>query len=255
MPDVTADMVVQQMQRMLGGDWTYRFGAEVGNYPNTDLTKKIDCSEATESAVRWAAESVGSRVRLTDGSFAQHDACYNAGTLIPIAQARKTPGALVFLSRVADVKPGMGRNGVYHVGLVGQGEWVLEACCSNGDVIKPIKFDARHWYHRGGLIPGIVYPEPPPVQPPVVTPPPATTFTLAFQGGGSMTLRVVKNGVKGTDAKSYQRLLGDRGFSPGAADGVFGPKSVAATKNFQKAKGLTADGIIGANTAERLIEG
>ena len=86
----------------------------------------------------------------------------------------------------------------------------------------------------------------------------SATFTLPFQGGGAMTLRMLKAAspdMSGTDVKSWQRLLADRGHSPGSVDGYWGDKSVSALKNFQKAKGLTADGVLGPSTAERLIEG
>jgi hypothetical protein len=169
MSDVTASMVVDHMMTMQGGDWRYRFGAEINDVPNAGGSKLVDCSEATEAAVRWAAQSVGSPLRLTDGSFAQYDACYKAHTLIPLAQARQTPGALVFLSKRHDVTPGMGRNGIFHVGIIRSPEVVLEACCRNGDVVRPVDFDRRSWHHLGGLIPGVVYPAAPPPEP--VTPP------------------------------------------------------------------------------------
>jgi peptidoglycan hydrolase-like protein with peptidoglycan-binding domain len=70
-----------------------------------------------------------------------------------------------------------------------------------------------------------------------------------------MTLRLIKKGLSGTDCKSWQRLLADRGYSPGAIDGDFGPNSEAALKKFQSAKGLTADGVLGAQSGERLLEG
>jgi hypothetical protein len=139
----------------MNAGWHYRFGAEVG--ASDPHEKQIDCSEATERAVRRAADRVSSSLRLTDGSFAQYDACARAGTLISLEQARNTPGALVFLSHVSHVRPGMGRDGIYHVGMVLNRDTVLEACCANGDPIRPVAFNRRNWYKEGGLIPGVVY--------------------------------------------------------------------------------------------------
>lgn len=52
----------------------------------------------------------------------------------------------------------------------------------------------------------------------------------------------------GTDVRTYQQQLADRGFSPGTIDGVRGPKTIAAVKQFQLANGLTVDGIVGRQT-------
>ena len=73
-----------------------------------------------------------------------------------------------------------------------------------------------------------------------------------------MTLRLIKDtspNMTGTDIRSWQRLLADRGYSPGTIDGSYGSNSASACRKFQTAKGLTADGVIGPATAERLIEG
>lgn len=51
--------------------------------------------------------------------------------------------------------------------------------------------------------------------------------------------------VKGTEGPAVlllQKLLAERGFSPGALDGDFGPKTERAIKAFQKDAGLTVNG-------------
>lgn len=65
----------------------------------------------------------------------------------------------------------------------------------------------------------------------------------------------VKRGSKGTQAKCVQAMLICRGFSCGScgADGDFGSDSVTAVRGFQNGLGLTADGIVGKNTATRLF--
>jgi peptidoglycan hydrolase-like protein with peptidoglycan-binding domain len=49
-----------------------------------------------------------------------------------------------------------------------------------------------------------------------------------------------------------QQQLEQRGFSPGAIDGVAGPKTKAAIKAFQTANGLAADGVVGPKTQAAL---
>ena len=59
---------------------------------------------------------------------------------------------------------------------------------------------------------------------------------------------IVKQGSRGECARQAQEDLKRAGFNPGTIDGIFGNNSVAATKNFQASRKLTADGIIGPTT-------
>ncbi|MBB6097247.1 peptidoglycan hydrolase-like protein with peptidoglycan-binding domain [Deinobacterium chartae] len=63
---------------------------------------------------------------------------------------------------------------------------------------------------------------------------------------------VLRNGSTGSAVTAAQYLLRARGYSI-SADGVFGSGTESAVRSFQSAQGLTADGIIGANTWTRLI--
>ncbi|MFG3041885.1 peptidoglycan-binding protein [Streptomyces sp. NPDC048330] len=58
---------------------------------------------------------------------------------------------------------------------------------------------------------------------------------------------VLKTGSKGTDVRSVQHLLAAHGGAV-TADGVFGCKTAAATRQFQARTGLRADGIVGPKT-------
>ncbi|WP_304608736.1 peptidoglycan-binding domain-containing protein [Hyalangium versicolor] len=77
----------------------------------------------------------------------------------------------------------------------------------------------------------------------------AARTTLSAAAPSQPTL---KQGSSGAAVKTLQQALAKAGFSPGAADGQFGPKTAAAVKAFQSAKGLAADGIVGPKTWAKL---
>ena len=54
--------------------------------------------------------------------------------------------------------------------------------------------------------------------------------------------------VSKTTVKKVQKVLKSCGYNCGTADGVMGTKTVKALKKYQKANGLTVDGIIGSST-------
>ena len=65
----------------------------------------------------------------------------------------------------------------------------------------------------------------------------------------------LKSGDHGYQVKRLQRLLAQRGFAPGAADGIFGAATAAAVKQAQKAHALAVDGIAGPLTWKALLAG
>lgn len=71
----------------------------------------------------------------------------------------------------------------------------------------------------------------------------------------TVKLREIANGSKGNDVKSAQVLLNGYGYNCGKADGIFGTNTTAATKKYQKAKNIKDDGIIGATTWNKLLNG
>ncbi|SEL58339.1 Peptidoglycan-binding (PGRP) domain of peptidoglycan hydrolases-containing protein [Stigmatella aurantiaca] len=83
----------------------------------------------------------------------------------------------------------------------------------------------------------------------VVGPKTWAKLTAAPSGGATPTL---KQGATGASVTNLQNRLAQHGFNPGAADGQFGPKTTAAVKAFQSAKGLVADGVVGPKTWAKL---
>lgn len=60
--------------------------------------------------------------------------------------------------------------------------------------------------------------------------------------------------MRGTDVADWQRFLIAQGLSTGPADGIFGTGTAAATRAFQTAAGMGADGIVGTFTLARAVD-
>lgn len=61
-------------------------------------------------------------------------------------------------------------------------------------------------------------------------------------------LKLTSPMMKGDDVKEFQTLVNAKGYSPGKIDGIYGNNSVSACKAFQKASGLSVDGMCGDKT-------
>jgi peptidoglycan hydrolase-like protein with peptidoglycan-binding domain/YHS domain-containing protein len=75
---------------------------------------------------------------------------------------------------------------------------------------------------------------------------PASTTTT------STITRLLAVGSHGDDVKLVQTNLNKNGFSL-VVDGIFGAKTQAAVKEYQKSNGLAVDGVVGPNTSAKLI--
>ena len=72
----------------------------------------------------------------------------------------------------------------------------------------------------------------------------------------NVTLNVLQKGSKGEQVKALQRMLYAMGYNLGSnnpIDGSFGSKTDSAVRAYQKSKGLTVDGIVGAKTWGSLL--
>lgn len=68
----------------------------------------------------------------------------------------------------------------------------------------------------------------------------------------SAAVEPLRLGSRGSEVKAVQKRLKELGYLSDSADGVFGPKTEAAVKAFQKRNSLTADGVVGTATRARL---
>jgi N-acetylmuramoyl-L-alanine amidase len=136
-----------------------------------------------------------------------------AGTLIPVHDALRVRGALLFR-----IDEGAGHD---HVAIsLGDGR-TMEARGKDFGVNIFSTAD-RRWTHAG-MIPGF-----------------------------SQADRELKKGDRGGDVRWVQRRLQVHGLEPGPADGVFGSRTDTAVRSFQRARDLGVDGIVGAKTREAL---
>lgn len=101
----------------------------------------------------------------------------------------------------------------------------------------------------------------PPVSGAIASPPAATPTAPANPAASEPTpatpeeaaLPILRLGAQGEAVRRLQERLRARGFLDGAADGVFGPATLAAVEAAQAALGLAVDGAVGPATWEALL--
>lgn len=74
------------------------------------------------------------------------------------------------------------------------------------------------------------------------------TFVQTFTPQASESVYVATK----SENKQIQQRLKELGYYKGSIDGIIGPQSLKAIKNFQRDYGLTVDGIVGKNTLKAL---
>jgi peptidoglycan hydrolase-like protein with peptidoglycan-binding domain len=63
----------------------------------------------------------------------------------------------------------------------------------------------------------------------------------------------VSNKMERGDTKNAQQALQAKGYNPGPIDGVYGPRTTAAMRDYQKAEGLKVTGEMDADTRAKLM--
>ena len=139
--------------------------------------------------------------------------------------------------------------GADHVGIVtrvdGTSFWVTEGNYRDGVKTRSMQVNGR--YIRGFGLPDYAK-----KATGVASTMPTTTVT---EKTVTVKLRQLKKGNVGNDVKALQTLLIIGGYSCGSAgaDGDFGSGTDAAVRKYQKANGLTVDGVVGAVTWGKLL--
>ncbi len=113
-------------------------------------------------------------------------------------------------------------NPYYHVGIYIGNNSVIEAQGTYKGVVKSSLFG---WTHYGYW-----------------------KFVDWENAGGDKIVETLRKGSKGSAVVALQEMLNKLGYNAGNVDGIFGAKTEAAVKAFQKDRGLTVDGIAGEQT-------
>lgn len=96
----------------------------------------------------------------------------------------------------------------------------------------------------------------PPAVIPVVTPAPVLPAPGSLTHGALAPLtgsRLLQSGSTGEDVRAWQHILRLDGFAPSIeADGVYGAKTITATKLWQSQRGLSPDGKVGPATRAKI---
>ena len=155
----------------------YILGAEA---KPTDADPEVfDCSELVE----WACGQAGVAPKMPDGSNAQFTHCTNHKTLIPVAEAIQTRGALLFVDKGAAAGGGKGNHVAFSLGngstIEARGtKWGVGMWTAHG----------RNWTH-GARIPGCDYtPAAPPFPIPKPAPPTAEPAFYRYPSGAGVFL-------------------------------------------------------------------
>lgn len=123
-----------------------------------------------------------------------------------------------------------------HIGVVVDNDWVVEAQGTNAGVVKT-RISASKWKYWGlgkgmtfDFIPG------------------KTNQQVSENPEPSVKKHTtLRKGARGSDVREMQTLLSKDGYDL-VLDGIFGSKTLAAVKAFQKKHNLVVDGIVGPKT-------
>lgn len=120
---------------------------------------------------------------------------------------------------------------------------VSDPAKSQAGLETKVSKDPRNWLY-------LIYPPDTPVS---VSPTTSTSKPTTTGGKKVYNFGTVQNGTRGAAAYLLQTALNLRANAGLVLDGISGVKTVAAIKAWQKAHGLTVDGICGKNTWNSLL--
>ena len=250
---ISTEALIAKFQHALDNDWGYIWGTAgvmwtAARQAQLEQTTDSDRESGRKYGSKWIGHTVADCSGLFAwafkmlGGYMYHGSntmwdkyCTAKGELIKGRRddgKELKPGTAIFTHNTTTGKRG-------HVGLyIGNG-WVIEASGTINGVIRS-KLTISKWVEWGELK-GVNYESAP--------------ADIITDPEDNMTYGTLKKGAKGPVVKYAQQLLMDHGYSlpKYGADGDYGSETVSAVKAFQKANGLTTDGIIGKKTWEKLL--
>lgn len=187
-----------------------------GGHSSKNGVQRVDCSGLVLQAARMSGMNL-------DGTAAMQQ---RMGKPVGLNELR--PGDLLFKGNPAT-----------HVGIyLGNGQFIHSP--RTGDVVKIQAMSSYSgWNNARRIFDGAGA---------TATTAPAPTDTVSVSSGS------LRRGTRGAAVVELQNALKAQGFDPGPADGDFGPKTEAAVKAFQAAKGLEVDGVAGPKTRAALAQ-
>ena len=229
---------VQYMVSKYGTDWKKSADAKADNYYKAALygSKWINHTVADCSGLFvWAFKQLGGSIY--HGSNSIYDRyCSEKGKITDDIRKTMLPGTAVFVCKPSGNKS--------HIGLyAGNGKVIEEKGTEAGCCVSNVT-DGKWTYY--GLLKGIEYtaqdaPEQPSDPKDEETP--------------TQQMPTLRRGNTGEYVTLLQTKLANLGYDLGkyGVDGDFGSATLAAVKAYQKANGLTVDGVVGKNTWESLM--
>lgn len=249
---ISTEALIAKFQYALDNDWGYIWGTAgvlwtAARQEQLEKTTDSDRKSGRKYGSKWIGHTVADCSGLFAWAFKQLGGYMYHGSNTMWDKYCTTKGELIKGRRDdgKELKPGTAifthateKRG--HVGLYIGGGWVIEASGTINGVIRT-KITISKWKEWGELK-GVNYEN-------------APADVITDPAEDNMTYGTLKKGAKGPVVKYAQQLLMDHGFSlpKYGADGDFGSETASAVKAFQQANGLTADGIIGKKTWEKLL--
>ena len=226
---VTPNQIIETARGQFGKPYIYASAPE----PSVKNPKSFDCSGYT----RWVFGRNG--VAIPMGSWNQAIMCRDHGTIIPVSEAIRTPGALLF-GGPNNGYSGYGPSG--HVAISLGNGYTAEAM-GTAYGVGSWRASGRPWTNAG-LVPGVTYSNPP-----------VNANTVLKQDliDKVKTLPVLKKNYTGFPVQVWQCALNASIGSHLIGDGKFGPQTDAATRDFQKFWRITVDGIVGPQTRSVMV--
>lgn len=223
-----ASDLIAKFQYALDNNWGYIWGT-AGEIWTAEKQSKSTRQQTIDNGKKWIGHRVADCSGLFAWAFKQLGGSIYHGSNTMYKSYCTDKGKI---SNKEELKPGFalftGSEGNHgHVGLyIGDG-WVIEAAGTQTGVIKS-KASAKKWTYWGKLK-GVDYSEIP---------------------GANDDNPTLRKGDSGTAVYKLQSILQGLGYDLGklGVDGEFGSATEKAVKAFQKAAGLTVDGIVGKDT-------